>query len=482
MNTFLHFLKSNIKYNKLELSISYVITLAVLIFAAIMTYKGESNFFEEDIFFSLSAYALLYAFFTNKKKFNLKYLLSLPMSRVELLIVKTTSDFVFLLPGLIFAGIALYHFPKFQLNPIAIFVILILAAYFIALYIFDTDVEQPRLENSRANFLNRLVYVRKIFDGLFMWLLLALAVVLAIAAQKLTGSTLMRSYVLIVTLTFFVVFKFKKSLKLLEDESLSYFIARRDLVTIGLKIAVFLAPAYLIYKKASIYVHNVYGHEQVYQDIKQGNDDKVLQHWKSNPKAFVSEYNHNGFTPFLAAVLEGRGAVVEKVMSGESKDILMKSFVKAGMYMGHYPIHLAVISKSPKVMIEKIYEMAPESIEQQLYDDSAFTPLQLASHNCENASADRLVELGADPNRASIAQKETPIMTAARKGCNSIVAQLAMNPKIELALTDKSERTVLDYLNGKKSLKYYIEKKLGPSFLESRNTRGTASSHDDQAN
>jgi hypothetical protein len=72
-------------------------------------FKGDSEEYAGDLLISTAFYALLYAFYSNKKKLNLKYVLSLPMSKSELLFTKSVSDLIFFVPAITLGFVGVYN-------------------------------------------------------------------------------------------------------------------------------------------------------------------------------------------------------------------------------------------------------------------------------------------------------------------------------------------------------------------------------------
>ena len=276
---FWHFFVSNLKYNKIELAISYVISFGVL--TAFNFFKDPKNP-EGDLLFSVAFYAVLYAFYSNKKKYNLKYMLSLPLSKSQLLANKVASDLVYFIPAISLAFWGGMH-SKLGVDAIPLIILLVEVVFFVSFIMFDSDIEQPRLENAKSSFLNRLIYVRKLADFFFLSIFV---MYVAFAVNLSPMSMFIKQYILIILLSVVLFFKFNRSLKLMKDESLSYFMPKRDLFRIGWKIGIFALPiigAFITgYKLPS-----KYGHEKVFSMIERNKLQGFAQRVQRMPASFL---------------------------------------------------------------------------------------------------------------------------------------------------------------------------------------------------
>ena len=460
MRTFWHFLKSNIAYNKLELAISYTVTGGV--FALYFFFKGSKREIDGEMLLSVAFYALLYAFFSNKKKFNLKYLVSLPMSKSKLLWVKCCGDIVFFLPAMSLAFVAAKS-SNLAFDTLPLMVLLVQGCVLISFFLFDSDVEQPRVENSRASFVNRLVYVRKMVDTAFLVSALAL---LGSAAYAMPMSASAKQRLFVIGMFFVLAFKYKKSLALMQDESLSYFIFRRDAFKSGWKLGLLSAPAIaLAVLGPQAFFPSRYGKSEIFDAIR--NKDKqslsrILSDSLSSQKEFKAK---GGFTPILASILEGNGQALELLL-GSGFQIDWNPSISDKQYQGFLPPHLAAVSNNPEVM-QKVLSLKSSALDLPL-EKTKDTPLMVAVNSCANEMVDFLLKKGADPN-AQNARGETPLILSVKRGCDASTA-LLLEYRASAAIKDKEGKVALDHMRKNDTMYYYVKRKtpLSPPKMEKR--------------
>ena len=172
---------------------------------------------------------------------------------------------------------------------------------------FDTDIEQPRLENAKSSFLNRLIYVRKYTEMMFFGVFV---IYVALAINMTPNSMAIKQYFIIILLSLALGFKFHRTLKLMKDESLSYFKPKRDLFKIGWKVGVFAIPA-ILFHLSGYQLPSKYGDNPLYSKIQYGkkiNLDKNLDFFIKNKK------DKSGFTPLSALILSERKDILEELL------------------------------------------------------------------------------------------------------------------------------------------------------------------------
>lgn len=452
MKVFWHFFQSNMKYNKIELGISYA--LGFLVFIA-FEYLKEPNT-DGEILFSVSFYGLLYAFYSNKRKYNLKYLISLPLSKTELLVNKVTSDLVYFLPSIFLSFWGALHL-KMELDKFALVILLVQVVFLISFIMFDSDIEQPRLENARSSFMNRLVYVRKMTNFFFASVFI---IYIAVAVNLSPISMPIKQYFLILLLSLILFFKFSKSLKLMKDESLSYFMPKRDMFTIGWKVAVFAIPA-ITFHMLGYTLPSKYGREKVFSMIQRGYKQDLKEVLMHTPKGLRGK---SGYSVVDAAIdvgdLESLDFLLEK---GHKID--WKSKLKNSNYEGLRPIHLAVHSGNLD-MVKKIVEMKPDSINEPAKSWKT-TPLHMASVYCHPEITEYFALKNVPLNQAN-SKGNTPLILAAKSNCHASLAVL-LEYGADVEVKNNKNKTVLNYMH--KSMHYLVERKIKKSLY-----RGVAGS------
>lgn len=450
MRTYLHFLKSNLLYNKVELSFSYGLTGLVFCVYFYLQEVGSEAMTGMN-FVSIAFYALLYAFFSNKKKFNLKYLVSLPMSKAQMLVVKTCSDIVFFAPFIClgFAGGILL---KIEVHPIALLILLFQAAIMASLILFDSDVEQPRVENTKASFVNRLVFIRNKLDFVF-----SLGIVGGIGAvvfvSKIDEAT--AGLILVVIGFLGIGLKFYQSLRLLKDESLSYFIVKRDMFKMGLKASLIAAPIVFMHLNSDK-LNSPFGSNKVFESIVK-NDLETLEKYVETGELPVSK----GYTPLLVAGRVGNVEAFNLIYSKAESSI--DDIVSGKKFFGYGVAHLSALSNNLSMM-ERVLSIRPDALDMKTSQSK--TPLMVAASNCKAEMVDYLLHKGANPN-IQTGKGETALILAAKRSCiasTALLLEYNANPLVK----DKKGKMALDYFGENSKLKYLFKRKMPKEHYEAK--------------
>jgi hypothetical protein len=441
MKIFLHFLKSNIKYNKLELAISYFLTFGIII---VFNYFKNPQNHDGELLFSVAFYAILYAFYSNKQKFSLKYLLSLPLSKTELLLMKVASDLLYFLPAIILAFWGVLHsdLPEFDMIPLLILMIEVLL--FVSFIMFDGDIEQPRLDNARSSFLNRLIYVRKMIDFFFMSVFV---IFVAYILNSLPMSMLLKEYFLIILLAIVLFRKFQNSLKLMRDETLSYFVARRDLMRIGSKLGVFIVLG-VTSMLLGIKSPSKYGHEEIFSELGKENKEKFIQLLKETPKELVGKKGYN----LANAAIDAGDLDALKLILAAGHQIDWSARHDGEKFKGNTPAELAIQSANVE-LLKYLIEIKPEHVE--LFEGDV-NPLMAAAHFCHSEMIEFLLQSNYSPNTQD-KEGNTAMHWAMKDRCLTgiaIMLEYGGDPTIE----NKRKQSVIGQVKGPQ--KYFYARKL----------------------
>lgn len=337
-----YFIISNIKYNKVELAISYGITF---IFTALYWYFTDGPFLNEktansaELFISTAIYAVLYVFFSQKRKTSVKYYLSLPLSKSEILFYKSIADIVFFVPAIYFIMMGSYYL-KLELHFFLELLSLLLLSVIAGLWMFDQEIEQPRLDNAKSSFINRLVYLRKSTEFIFRSILIAYLFIIIVI---LPVEFIWKEYLFIIFFGITLFMKFQKSLLLMKDESLSYFQVKRDLIRISWKLALLVGPVIFI-QLQRIGIINPYGDQEIFNDIYY-NDMKAVHIYYQKEKKWEIE-GKDGYTPLLSAIHLGRVEIVKFMLHTGAKVVVSDFKNKRKLN----PLELAVDSGKPEIL------------------------------------------------------------------------------------------------------------------------------------
>jgi len=448
MRTFLHFLKSNIRYNKVELGISYFITFLVI---SLFEYFRNPKNAEGDLLISVAFYALLYAFYSNKKKYNIKYLLSLPLSKSQILIMKVTSDFIFFVPAMVLSLLGIIY-SDFPFSPFLLLVVLFEMVIIVSLVMFDSDIEQPRLENARASFFNRLVYVRKAVDFGFLAIFVLFS---ALAIENFPLSLVLKQYFIILVLGVVIFLKYNKSLKLIRDESLSYFVFKREIKGMGIKFAVLCVPV-LAALFASSLIKSPHAGNKLFALIEKGDLKKVesyLNKAKSS-KEKITTYPKGSFSAALVAIESGEVEILNKLISA-GHTIDWSESITEGHKKGKFPIHLAIGSKNPE-MVKTLIKINPNSV--NIITKSGNSPLMMATSQCAPEMMDALLTSKSIKMDVSNSEGQTALIISSKNNC-SVAIVLLVNAGADIMHFDKDKKSAMDYSRYRK-ISYYMKRNM----------------------
>ncbi len=443
MNTFWHFLISNLRYNKIELGISYFISVTVIILFNF--FKAPKNP-DGEILFSVAFYAMLYAFYSNRRKINLKYLLSLPLSKSQLILTKVTSDFVYFIPSMALAFWGVVH-TDLEFSVIPLIIILFQTVTFVAFVIFDGDIEQPRLENAKSSFINRLIYARKATDFLF-FSVFVIYVGMAVNMTPISMAT--KQYFIIILLTLVLGLKFHRTLKLMKDESLSYFIPKRDMFRIGWKVAVFAVPA-IAFHLSGYQMPSKFGTDAIYSKIQYG---KIKGIKEEIAKIKKIKKSRKGYTPLTASIVSGRVDVLNLLQESGHK-IPWDEKVYSDEVQGLFPIHLAALS-GKKSMVEKLLDENPATINKTSIELRS-SALGMASKKCFPEIVDVLIERGAKLNYQD-KKGDTALILASKNKCY-VTASILIEAGAKQNILNNSKKTAIEYVR-KPQYKYLFTREV----------------------
>lgn len=451
-----HFVSSNIRYNKIELAISYG---SSVLFTLLYWYFNSDSLEKEsagngELFVSVAFYATLYAFFTQKKKTSVKYLLSLPLSKSQMLLNKSLADIIFFFPAIYIVMLGVYytnlniHFPL-------TFLTLVLIVFVGSLWMFDQEIEQPRLDNAKSNFLNRLIYVRKstefIFRSILVFYLIAVILLLKI-------DILFKEYLIIIFLGVSAFMKFQRSLYLMRDETLSYFRPKRDLFRVGWKLALLLGPVVLMQLK-SIGLINPYGNQKIFSDIYYSNLEEVEKFYQENENWDVK--GKDEFTPILAAIHLGDLKIV-KYMLEHGAELNLYDKISRGTHKGKRALHLAIDSDNSN-LVDFLLELERKKVPAGHFYQLA-APLKYASKKCDPEILKVILKYHPDINQVD-ENGHTALHNQAKANCYAGIV-LLVEAGANVDIKDKSSNYAIDYVRDKKFAYYLNWKMKEPRKLE----------------
>lgn len=247
----------------------------------------------------------------------------------------------------------------------------------------------------------------------------------------------------------------------MQDESLSYFMFKRDTLKMGWKLGLAATPVVMlmILGVEGIYPDK-YGKHEIFKIIRSRNVESLSVFLKEKGKASPNVKAENGFTPSLAAILEGKVEALELLM-GAGHEISWTPGITDKRYKGFLPPHLAAASNSPEMM-RKILNLNSHAIDLPL-EETKETPLLVAARNCNNEMVDFLLGNGANPDVQN-AQGETPLMASVKRGCDTSTAML-LERDASTELKDSDGKVALQHMSERDTMYYFLKRKT-PEIIE----------------
>lgn len=434
MKTFLHLLKYNIIFNKTRLGF---LSVMVVFMVFLVNYFMET---QKDFGEGLMQYSsyILFVLFTgkmnarNSQMFDIKHLLAMPMTKKEIIITKSLADLVLFLPvAITFLWGFSIRFPEYHIALTSIILVCLLTIGNIVA--FSKRIDFFRMQHSKSHLRNFFLYIHKYLELMIVIVLVAISVSLIFGVfQK---NTLMLEYSFIVILVSAAFISSMNALKMLKDETLSYFILKRDVFRVGWKLLLFIVPAvgfHYAYKGDIKDFHKKYGHIS----------PRVLE---------ATEMIGNIESKRFVMAILSKDKEYFKDYIAKKKPIPWEEKVK-GMYL----IHMATLSGEPEIL-QTLIDLNKETVNQPGYINHS-TPLFVAMRECRLDMAEILLENGARVDHVNKVG-DTPAIYAAHSGCSGGLLQLAERGA-DFEHKNKKNKTAFDYLKKQRNgLFFYFKTK-----------------------
>jgi len=246
-----------------------------------------------------------------------------------------------------------------------------------------------------------------------VFITMGVAIILTIFEKK----TLMMEYSFIVLLILAAFLSSMNALKMLKDETLSYFIYKRDIFRLGWKILLFLIPAFSFH--------------YVYKNSNQ-NKSEVPLFFQT---ALVKIENIQS-QRFMLAMISGDEKFFSKFLA-DKKPIPWESDLR-----GMFPTHIAAHVDS-ELMLTHLLDLKPGTVN-ILGAERKSSPLIVAMRSCHLKTASILIKRGADLNLADI-DGDTPLIHAAKSNCAGGVMFL-IEQGVDVKWKNKENYSASDYL------------------------------------
>jgi len=435
VSNFLHLVKYNLIFQKTRIAfLSVFVVFMVFVVDYFMDTRQE---FGEAIM-QYSSY-VLFVLFTgkmnakNSQMFDIKHLLAMPLTKKEIIFSKSVADIVQISPVCI-SFLWGFHikFPDYHLPMVIVIFILLMTVMNIIAFIKRIDFF--RMQHSKSHFRNMFLFAHKYLELMIVILFVAIAVGLVLAVFG--KNNLMMEYSFAVLLIVAIFMSTMNALKMLKDETLSYFLYKRDIFRIGWKLVLLIGPG-------------------------------MMFHW-----AYKGKLQDNGFVNVPDSLAEP----LQKISNIESQRFMLSILTKDEDYLknylnekkpipwdtevrGMYPVHAAVFGNQLELLSEMI-KLRPEVVNKPGAEMNS-TPLFVAMKQCHIEAADLLIQAGAKVDHKN-KDGETALMYAAKFGCAGGVMQMidaGANPFLKnkknvsaYALIESKKNGVFDYLVKKEVL------------------------------
>jgi hypothetical protein len=426
-----HLIKYNFIFNKIRLIFLSIVSLIIL-FAGIYFHENPKDTGESILQYSMYIFFVIFTGKMNAKNnlmFDIKQMQSMPMTRSEMVLIKSVADIVHYLP---IAIVFLYGFSLSQTN----YHIWIIAPIFFGMltvaniYSLNKRVDFSRMQHSSASFKNSFLFLHKYLGlGLQVVIISSVGMVLLVAFKD---NFIIQEFLIVIFLVLAVFTVYSQTLKMLKDETLSYFVIKRDVFRIGWKGAVVGVPMLLF--------HLVYSGELNIKGLNLGKG--VTESYREKIDMITNLEDKK----VLMAIVQGEEKLFFKYLSNGT------SVPWDSAIMGGYPIHLAVSGKN-KIIISKLLELKPDEIN-RVGKFAKKTPIYSALRGCNMHMIDFLVDLGANINHQD-KDGISPMMYAAKRNCYGAVLKFkSLSAKIDLK--DKKGRDVFHYIGNDNGLAHIM--------------------------
>ena len=449
MREIIHHFKYEYKTNSKILCFSFII---LLVFMFPFTLTNEAR----DVFM-LICFPMMVGWalgLSSKKDFCLKYYLSLPMARDQMLLCLLVGRSLYFFPTLFIFVIYYKSIPKdeyFNLN-FPIFVVMFFIVQFILnLVQLLSDIESPRIENVSSKFEAFLMFVKKNFIYNFVYgTLILYGGVLFIALLKVSPfSFVANQFAVTIYLAIIFYLFFHKCYKHLVEEHRTYWNWKTDGALSCVLGVLVLAPTFFflysprVEKFAAMGPINKDISLKKYDSLKEGLD-----------KETANRSNTYGITPMAAAIIfDDRDAFSYLVEGGARPQDRVRAGQLKGFVLGANELMIAV-AMDRYFFVEKLLNMRSDP--NALHEISGDTPLHISTSRCYPTVTKLLLDYGAEVDVQN-KLKKTPLHYAVSNKCYSSLL-LLVGHGADTEIEDRNRKSPLDYAK-KTKIRYFLENK-----------------------
>jgi hypothetical protein len=368
----------------------------------------------------------------NSMMFDIKHLVGMPLSKREIVFLKSLADTFQMLPiALVFLYGVYFALPQYHIVFIAI--MLFLAIAFGNIIAFNKRIDFSRMQHSKASFKNSFLYLHKYLE-MFIQIILTI-VGIALIISIFDKNIFMQEYGFFILLIVALFLAASNTLKMLKDETMSYFIFKRDVSRIVLKLLVVVIPLFAF--------HKIYKGEKG-ESLKKKLFAKntIVDTLKSKLDTIENLTNRK----FMLYIVSRQEKELENYIK-DGKTIPWETHI-----MGHYPVHIGAATGNKKI-VALLLKQKPEMIN-QLGKFKKSTPIYAAINACNLDMMDYLVKQNADLNHVD-SEGNTPLIVAAQKKCYGGVIMLK-NRGADVLVKNIKGDDVYDYIGKKTGIAYLL--------------------------
>jgi ankyrin repeat protein len=404
----------------------------------------------------------------NGSAFSWKFIIGLPLSKEEVLLLNILSGLFLTLPlfFILFSYWGLLEKIVFEEShnlPLVTANVFLCTAY---VYITTTYslIVHPRKEFQKKNATNQMVLFLKnlsVFFCVGFYILLFVEILedkfdlefykILLKVGDSIGYVINGWWLVPILLVFNILF-YQKTLRVWNNEKLSY----KQLNWNPKK------EYSILFVCTLLFAIGVYNSDFKTSSMYQGETQKLV--YKKDYQSLkvklnsenINNKNKYGFTPMFVALHEGN---VEMVKFLENKGANFDGVINyKKSHKGYDAYMLAVDSNNSEVLDYMIAKKFVVNINQK---NAGFAPIHLASAHCNSKLVDQLIKAGADINNVND-HGETPLIVATRVHCFSVAVTLK-EAGADFNLKNKKSQTALDLITSEKNsnyreFKYFLEK------------------------
>lgn len=435
MNKFWHLVKFNLIFNRVSIAFLSVLSFVIL-FLCSYFYETQKELGEALMQYTFYVMFMIFTGKMNAKNsmmFDIKQLLAMPLTKTETVLLRAFTDTIQLFPT---AAVFLYGFnlafPTYHLAFISILLILVLAVG--NMIAFNKRIDFSRMQHSKASFKNSFLFLHKYLEMIIQLILVIIAGGVVFTLFEKDVFMLEYGFLILIIVGLFVTAS--NTLKMLKDETRSYFVFKRDIVRIGSKLIIVIVPLMLFHK--------------VYKS------DEGLKAFGIEKNSFTTslmekaKYIENaGNKRFLLTIIQNDKKAFHKYLK-EGNSIPWDADL-----MGGYAPHLATASTDLDIL-KQLIKLRPDAVNLAgKYKQK--TPLFSAIRNCNLKVVEFLIEKGANINHQDI-NGDTAAIFAAKRNCYGGILVLNQHGA-NMKLTNLKGHNIANFIGKKSGMAFILLKK-----------------------